>query len=353
MRPGHPPHLSGIVATIALTVMGLAGCDAPATDAETDPQRQRFVHGLETEAKPWSHEGFDDQEGDFSFAVFSDLNGGERERIFEVAVAQLNLLRPELVMSIGDLIDGGTEDRDRLEAEWDWFDQRARGTVAPVFYVGGNHDLTNLTMREVWEARYGARYYHFVYKDVLFLVLDTEDHEPARMREIYEARDTFIALQAAGRDWPELEGTTYFNMPERTSGNVGPVQSRYFVDVLAEHPGVRWTFLFMPKPIWRDAGDPDFTAIEAALGNRPYTLFNGHLHSSAYTVRNGRDHIMLGTTGGSQNPDSETAFDHLTLVSMTGDGPVIAQLRMDGILDMTGSVPLGGDTLCFQASRCD
>jgi hypothetical protein len=353
MKPRHAPHISRLVVTMALTTLGGVGCSEPATDPGRDTPPERFAHQVETTSKPWSHEGFDDQEGDFSFAIFSDLNGGERERIFEVAVAQLNLLRPELVMSIGDLIDGGTEDRDRLEAEWDWFDQRARGTVAPVFYVGGNHDLTNLTMREVWEARYGVRYYHFVYKDVLFLVLDTEDHEPARMREIYEARDTFIALQGEGRGWSELEETTYFNMPERTSGNVGPVQSRHFVDVLAEHPGVRWTFLFMHKPIWRDAGDPDFTAIEAALGDRPYTLFNGHLHSYGHTVRNGRDHIMLGTTGGSQNPDSETAFDHLTLVRMTGEGPVIAQLRMDGILDKTGSVPLGGDTLCFQASRCD
>ena len=353
MRPSHPPHLSGIVATIALTVIGLAGCNAPATDAETNTQDQRFLHALETEAKPWSHEGFDDQEEDFTFAIFSDLTGGERERIFEVAVAQLNLLRPELVMSIGDLIEGGTEDRSRLEAEWGSFDQRAGGTVAPVFYVGGNHDLTNLTMREVWEARYGVRYYHFVYEDVLFLVLDTEDHEPARMREIYEARDTFIQLQRAGRTWAELEETTYFNMPERTAGDVGAVQSEYFITALAEHPEVRWTFLFMHKPIWREAEDPEFAAIEAALGDRPYTLFNGHLHNYGHAVRNGRDHITLGTTGGNQNPDSETAFDHLTLVRMTGEGPVIAQLRMDGILDKTGSVPLDGDTLCFQASQCD
>jgi hypothetical protein len=39
-------------------------------------------------------------------------------------------------------------------------------------------------------------------------------------------------------------------------------------------------------------------------------------------------------------------------VSMTPEGPVIANLRMDGILDADGRVPLGGDTLCYQASRC-
>jgi hypothetical protein len=324
------------------------GCGAPGNQAS----EATFRAEVGSAAKPWSHEVFDDEDGDFTFAIFSDLNGGERDGIFEVAVEQLNLLRPELILSVGDLIDGGTEDLGRLADEWDWFDSRADRALAPVFYVGGNHDLTNLTMREVWEARYGARYYHFLYKDALFLVLDTEDHAPGRMREIYEARDTFIELQAAGYGWEDLEETTYFNMPERTNGNVGATQSDYFLRVLADHPDVRWTFLFMHKPTWRSEADPEFVAIEKALADRPYTLFNGHLHTYDHTVRNGRDYLMLGTTGGSQNARSDMAFDHLTLVRVTPEGPVIANLRMDGILDRTGRIPLGGDTLCFQASDC-
>ena len=39
-------------------------------------------------------------------------------------------------------------------------------------------------------------------------------------------------------------------------------------------------------------------------------------------------------------------------VTMTGDGPSVAHLRLDGILDKTGQVPVGGDSLCFQASEC-
>jgi hypothetical protein len=346
-RTGFPSRSS---TTRFIIVAGLSalGCSEPSLPAPGTA----FRHQLESEARPWSHEAFEDTDGDFTFAIFSDLNGGERERIFEVAVEQLNLLGPEFIMSVGDLIDGGTEDRDRLAAEWDWFDDRAGRAAAPVFYVGGNHDLTNLTMREVWEERYGARYYHFLYKGVLFVILDTEDHEPARMREIYEARDTFIEMQAAGYGWEDLEETTYFNMPERTDGNVGEAQAAYVLQALADHPDVRWTFLFMHKPTWRSEADPEFLAIEEALAERPFTLFNGHLHTYSHTVRNGRDYIMLGTTGGSQNPESEMAFDHLTMVRMTGEGPVIANLRMDGILDGTGRIPIGGDTLCFQASAC-
>jgi hypothetical protein len=144
----------------------------------------------------------------------------------------------------------------------------------------------------------------------------------------------------------------YYRMPERVTGEIGPEQSAYFQEVIARLPHVRWTMLFLHKPVWQRKDEPDYAAIEAALGERPYTVFNGHLHSFAHEVRNGRDHIMLGTTGGSQNARDEMAFDHVTLVTMGETGPSIAHLRMDGILDKTGRLPLGGDTLCFQASRC-
>ena len=45
----------------------------------------------------------------------------------------------------------------------------------PFFRTPGNHDIANEVAQEVWRERHGATYYHFVYKNVLFLVLDSED----------------------------------------------------------------------------------------------------------------------------------------------------------------------------------
>lgn len=149
--------------------------------------------------------------------MFGDLNGGEREGVFAVAAAQLALLRPELVMSVGDLIDGPTQDTTELNREWESFDQRAAVIPAPVFRVGGNHDLTGLVLRDVWSRRYGPHYYHFVYKDVLFLVLDTEDHTPERMQEILEARSAAIRALDAGEEG--AQDMEYFRMPERVTGS--------------------------------------------------------------------------------------------------------------------------------------
>jgi len=310
-----------------------------------------FQHNLNERPTPWTHNRFDNAENKFTFAIFSDLNGGEREKVFEVAVAQLSLLRPELILSVGDLIDGGTENRETLRQEWESFDVRASRAVAPVFKVGGNHDLTNLTMRDVWMERYGARYYHFIYKNVLFLALDSEDYFDDRMQEIYEARAEYIELRDS-MEPEQVKEMKYMKMPERTTGEMGKEQSDYFLKVIAEHPNVDWTFLFMHKPVWLKENDPEFAAIESALSNRPYTLFNGHFHSYSHTIKNGRDYIMLGTTGGSQNADNEMSFDHVMMVTMTKDGPTIGNLKLDGILDKTGHIPANGDTLCFQASRC-
>lgn len=330
----------------ALAAVVTATLVASCSRAEPAP----FRHELSGTAVPWTHANFDTSTNRFTFAVVSDLNGGERAGIFNVAAAQLALLRPELVLSVGDLIDGPTPVDTALDREWDDFDARARAMPAPFFRVGGNHDLTGDQLRDVWKKRYGPTYYSFVYKDVLFIVLDTEDLSPERAREIFEARTEAIQANRAGRT--STEGLAYYQMPERVVGNIGAEQSAYVRRVLAEHPDVRWTFLFFHKPVWQSEDDPEFNAIETALSNRPYTVFGGHFHSLSRTVRHDRDYFILGTTGGSQNAADSMSRDHLTLVTMTAEGPSIAHLTLEGILGADGKVPAGGDSLCFQAATC-
>ena len=118
--------LIGKLLLIPATVF-LTRCSNPPTVRSVPP----FQHALATEATPWYHDRFDDAEDRFTFAIFSDLNGGEREGVFEVAMAQLSLLRPELILSVGDLIDGGSEDRGKLAGDWDLLDARTSQAHAP------------------------------------------------------------------------------------------------------------------------------------------------------------------------------------------------------------------------------
>lgn len=300
---------------------------------------------------PWLNERFDNAEGNFKFAIVTDLNGGEREGIFDIAIEQINLVRPELIVTVGDLVEGKSSNPDSIAVEYESFDTRARKANAPLFHVGGNHDLTDAVMRKVWKERYGAHYYYFVYKNVLFLVLDTEDHSDKRREEIDQARKAAIKVM----DGPEPERAKemdYYKMPERVTGNIGAEQTLFFKEVIAKHPEVSWTVLFMHKPIWKREGEGSLDGIERALSGKTYTVFNGHFHSYSNTTKNEKDHIILGTTGGHQNEKDLNSFDHFTLVTMTKEGPSIANLRLDGILNKYGKIPLNGDSVCFQASKC-
>ena len=107
-------------------------------------------------------------------------------------------------------------------------------------------------------------------------------------------------------------------------------------------------FLF-PSSAWRD--EKGLGRLEEAMADRSYTVINGHEHSFSHRLINGMDYMMLGTTGGSQKDKDDAAFDHITLVRMAAAEPVITHIRMDGILDETGKIPAGGDSLNFQASR--
>jgi hypothetical protein len=337
--------MKAITAAI-LSFLIISGCTT--TEVKTLNQ---FDHDITQGPKPWFGELRQPEPTDFSFAIISDLTGGEREGIFNVAVQQLNQLGPEFVLSVGDLVEGGSEEVAQLEKEWNSFDDRASKLDAPFFHLGGNHDLTNEIMKNFWKERYGPTYYHFLYKDVLFLMLDSEDYEKERMQEIYLARDHAIKVMD-GEIEGEYSDTEYFSMPERSHGEMSDDQFGYFQKVLTRYPDVRWTFVLMHKPLWTREDDHGLQRLEESLGTRDYTVINGHQHNFSHRIKNDQDYMILGTTGGSQSKDVDGAFDHLTWVRMTEEEPVISLLRMDGFFDLKGDIPAGGDTLCFQAKNC-
>ncbi|WP_075603606.1 metallophosphoesterase family protein [Saccharicrinis aurantiacus] len=310
-------------------------------------QHTVFTNDISTSKKPWTHLNFNSHDSKFSFAIFADLTGGERPEIFKVAVAQLNLLQPDLIVNVGDLIEGANSDTSVWHQQWDNFDKRANRAIAPIFYAGGNHDLTGQIARDVWSNRYGPHYYHFRYKDVLFLIFNTEDYSSQRMHEINEIRKE-------GAEIFEKEGveafkkSAYAHLPERVTGNIGDEQVRYFKKVLANNTDARHTFIMIHKPVWQKENEQQFSQIESALHQMPYTVFYGHTHMYNYEERNGQDYINLSTTGGFQFSEPGKSFDHIMWVTVNKSEVSLANIKLGGILDKTGRIPLGSDTLKFE-----
>ena len=93
------------------------------------------------------------------------------------------------------------------------------------------------------------------------------------------------------------------------------------------------------KPTWTypdtDHAAQGWTVIEDALADRKYTVFAGHKHNYAKFIRRGREYYMLATTGGGSTLSGlpEGRFDHFVWVTMRDDGPILANVLLDGIKD--------------------
>jgi len=304
---------------------------------------------------PRTPKEFGGRPDEFSFVVVGDRTGGHRPGVFEGAIGQIEQLRPDFVITIGDLIEGNTEDRAELDREWTEVEAALDQLSVPFFYVSGNHDLTNEVQRAEWRRRLGADYYSFVYKDVLFLVLNTEDPpQPAIARQQlfqqYGGEAMGTVLQALQGD-PVVAEALFRSDPRlaelaaklRASENVAfsAEQVDMVRDALRRHRRVRWTFVLMHRPAWK-VDSPAFREIEKLLAGRPHTVLAGHFHRYAYERRGGFDYIQLGTTGGipgGRAADPNVA-DHIVWVAMDRHGPRVTNLKLDGLFPKSGP-PVG------------
>lgn len=275
--------------------------------ADSKSNAPRFPRGVVLPAMdgpvPWSDKPILDDPDRFQIAIMTDNTGGHRPGIWMKAVERLNRLRPTFVMSVGDLIEGYSENPESIEAQWSEFLGFIDRMEMKFFFVAGNHDVSNPVMHDLWRKHFGAEWYSFDYKGVHFVALSSED----------------------------------------TKDQIGPEQLAWLEDDLKRHADARWTMLFFHKPLWTiaeravAAGNEDktnWTKVEALLGTRPHTVFAGHVHHYVQYDRNGMKYYHLATTGGGSRlrgvPYGE--FDHVAWLTMERDGPTVVNLLLDGIV---------------------
>ena len=295
-------HLVGTLLAVAAVGGAVALSQQAVTPtAPTAPSSLQIQAG---DRNPWTHLRMLNDADVFRFAIVSDRTGGHREKIFSRAVEQLNTLQPEFVLSVGDLIEGYTTDPETLAKEWREFQSFTSRLQMPFFYVAGNHDLSNEPMRKLWEEKFGRRYYHFVYKGALFLMLCSED--------------------------PPM------------SSSISDEQVEWLKKTLEENPTPHWIVVALHKPIWTgNIQKNGWAAVEKALAGRNYTVFAGHVHRYEKFVRNGMNYYQLATTGGDSRLRGVRygEFDHVVWVTMKKSGPVLANLMLDGIYPEDLRVP--------------
>ena len=298
---------------------------------------------------PWTKAPTDDPQA-LHFAVIGDRTGLARPGVFEQAIKQVDQLQPEFLINVGDLIEGYTSDAAELAREWGEMESAIGQLRAPFIYVAGNHDIGNDMMLSAWKAKPGEPYYQFTYKDVLFLVLDTEDpprdmpadfakqfHKMAAgMKADPVATEKALAQFLGGVNADREKGNpTDPEMLALSAARFSPQQVDFALKALADHPKPRWTFVLMHKPAWK-LNSAEFARIEAALAGRPYTVIAGHNHYYAHEKRNDRDYITMGTAGAISHQHGPGEMDHIAWVTVKDGAPDIALIKLNGLLDRTG-----------------
>jgi len=311
----------------------------------TAPDSEVFTYDKRlTKTKPWTSQKFQNDPNEFQFAVIGDRTGGANvEETFKHAVDQLNLLQPEFVINVGDMIEGYSDKKKDLNAEWDESDKMLAKLKMPFFHTPGNHDIANKVAQEVYYERHGATYYQFVYKNVLFMVLNSEDTP----REAPEGMKDKIALyNKLQKENPvkAKEMLAEFMSDEAVVAALGkPVefegeQMSFIKRTLEENADVRWTFVLLHEPAWENSS-VGFKAIQKLLKARKHTFIAGHLHYYDYDNIDGNEHITMGPAGASFHHEGPGNVDHLMWVTMTENGPEIGNIALKGIFNRKGLDP--------------
>lgn len=257
----------------------------------------------------------------FHFVIFGDRTTGPPSglEVLRQAVSDTNLLGPDLVMTVGDLV-GGYNRRPEWLAQMREFRAIMQGLDVPWYPVPGNHDVTwgggtppPGHHESDFETHFGPLYYWFEHKGAAFVTLYSDEGDRERNRKgwgnarVNRMSETQLAWLAK-----TLEQTKQHD----------------HVFVFLHHP--RWVEAYYPGSNW----DAVHTLLQKA-GNVT-AVFAGHLHRRRYDgVRDGIEYFTLATTGGALPFEAPGTgyLHHMNVVTVRDSGMTVATIPVGAVLD--------------------
>jgi 3',5'-cyclic AMP phosphodiesterase CpdA len=264
----------------------------------------------------------------FHFVVFGDRTGGPAEgiKVLAQAVEDANLLDPDLVMTVGDLVNGYNQ-TDAWMKQMDEFQATMGKLNMPWFPVAGNHDIYWRKDAKKPEARppreheanyekhFGPLWYWFEHKNTGFLILfSDEGHPDGRPRDF----------------------------GDREQQQISRTQLNWIAAELEKMQRLQHVFVFLHHPYWWGERYPgsNWDEVHRLLvkNGNVRAVLAGHIHQMRYDgVRDGIGYYALATTGGSLSPGMEYEYFGLlhqfNVVTVRSNGFSMASIPVGGVFD--------------------
>ncbi len=290
---------------ISSTLLAVGLCAALFSPVIASPDGDPVRAGTSTGQKLHAPEDRDS----FDFMIFGDRTGGPREgiKVLRQGVHMANALDVDLVLTVGDLVEGYNRPEEWLEQMLEY--KSAAGELKMPWYpVAGNHDVYSRPKKpggntDLFREHFAPLYYSFDYKWAHFIVLFSDE-------------------------------SFSFSNPAKNQ-NFSPEQMAWLQsDVATTKASMIFVFQHHPRWINRYEGcNWDDVHRMFVEDGRPVTVFAGHIH--LYRDDGLRDNIhyyTLATTGGHlQRFTQSAALHHVDFVRVRPDQVTVAVLPVGSV----------------------
>ncbi|MDH5683255.1 MAG: metallophosphoesterase [candidate division WOR-3 bacterium] len=231
------------------------------------------------------------------FVVIGDRTGGAVSGIYENIIAEVERMKPDFVITVGDMIEGYTDDTTLVKKQWEEYKTIVMPLSMPIYFTPGNHDIWNDTAIVFYQRYIGKPYYSFNRQGIHFSVLDNSRY------------DSIERMPKEQFDW--------------------------LVNDLKKSRKAKYTFVFFHKPFWYETIAKSKTDLWHSLfiNYGVDAVFSGHNHFYYTEKYEGILYTAVGSSGGGYSEPGPTGLGyHFTWVTVNDQGISVAPIKMGSVL---------------------